>query len=465
MEFAEFFLNSIERLRQARVEQGITQGEVASTLTARGIPVKQAYLSLLESGKRTEVTLHLLYEWARFLGINLAMSEDAVAPQKVSTLADSVPLMQAAIARVLPHIPLAENLPRDLLFAWETYAQQSLRDISLETLEVFDTLYQFSSKTLKGKSASKGFAGVVLVAVLGRLLKPEYAPHQDFYDIHPRSLFEKFIFPVLREYRAPIGKSDPLNVAKNIGQINLEWAKGKDPESAAKAAVHLTEWASAATEPQLKHMLEGLMWWYLTLGKWLGHTLEAPPYADQAPDVFQLCSELIKKAPTGGYSAQTIVGLILKMRLLFWQSPLALEGVGESVFATNTTSKKAGDLVLSSESQHLIYEVTTKKIDLKRLEDCFDSIMSSRKDDQKSAEAIFLCTPENVSELKIQRLPTQIMLRGLKFGFINLFEWIELHLLELGHIGRLAFVQQLTLELERSDNMAIKTLWMQLISR
>ena len=464
MEFASFFQTSIELLRQARMERGLTQGEVATALTARGISVKQAYLSLLESGKRTEVNLHLLYEWARFLEINLGMSEDVVAPKKTSTLADSVPLMQAAIARVLPNIPLTENLPQDLLKTWEAYSQQYLVDLPLETLEVFDTLYQFSSKTLKGKSASKGFAGVALVAVLGRLLKPDYRPHQNFYDIHPRSLFEKFIFPVLREYRAPIGKSDPLNVAKNIGQINLEWARGKDPESAARAAVQLTEWASDANETQLQHMLEGMMWWYLTLGRWLGHTLEAPQYADQALDVVYLCSELIKKAPAGGYSAQAIVGLMLKMRLLFWQSPLLLEGLGESVYSTNTTSKKAGDFILCTESQNLVYEVTTKKIDLKRLEDSFDATMSTRKKGTHSTEVVFLCTLENVSELSIERLPAQITLRNLKFGFINLFEWIELHLFELGHMGRLAFVQQLTLELESSDDIALKTLWKQLVS-
>jgi hypothetical protein len=45
----------------------------------------------------------------------------------------------------------------------------------------------------------------------------------------------------LEENRIPCGKSDPLNVAKNVSQIDENWAKGKRPEIVATSVVKLLQ--------------------------------------------------------------------------------------------------------------------------------------------------------------------------------------------------------------------------------
>lgn len=85
---------------------------------------------------------------------------------------------------------------------------------------------------------AKGFRGVVLTALIGMDIDPSYNPLNNFYDCNPRSIFENAIWEVLTDYHIPCGKSDPLNVAKNIQELNESWAEGRRPQSAALAAVN-----------------------------------------------------------------------------------------------------------------------------------------------------------------------------------------------------------------------------------
>ncbi len=85
---------------------------------------------------------------------------------------------------------------------------------------------------------AKGFRGVVLTALVGMQLDYQYNPLKSFYDCNPRSIFEQGIWYSLTDHNIPCGKSDPLNVAKNIQELNESWAEGRRPQSAALAAVH-----------------------------------------------------------------------------------------------------------------------------------------------------------------------------------------------------------------------------------
>ena len=60
---------------------------------------------------------------------------------------------------------------------------------------------------------------------------------------------------------------------------------------------------------------------------------------------------------------------------LFSSSSIKVEGGDESVFGTNTTSKKPADIWLSTDGKPtILFEVTVKRIDNKRLDDCLDSL-------------------------------------------------------------------------------------------
>jgi hypothetical protein len=84
---------------------------------------------------------------------------------------------------------------------------------------------------------AKGFRGIVLTGIVGKLLDDTYNPLENFYGCSPRSIFEQGIYYSLTDARIPCGQSDPLNVAKNARKIDMEWANGRRPEDAAKAAV------------------------------------------------------------------------------------------------------------------------------------------------------------------------------------------------------------------------------------
>lgn len=53
----------------------------------------------------------------------------------------------------------------------------------------------------------------------------------------PELFLRMVSFYALQENDIPCGKSDPLNVAKNINRLNEDWAMGKRPAKAALAAV------------------------------------------------------------------------------------------------------------------------------------------------------------------------------------------------------------------------------------
>jgi hypothetical protein len=84
---------------------------------------------------------------------------------------------------------------------------------------------------------ANGFRGVVLTAIVGSYIDSNYDPLNSFYSCNPRSIFENGIWYALSENSIPCGKSDPLNVAKNINELNDSWAKGRRPQKSAQAAV------------------------------------------------------------------------------------------------------------------------------------------------------------------------------------------------------------------------------------
>ena len=110
-----------------------------------------------------------------------------------------------------------------------------LDDKAFEKLENLKSVETILDNLIEVKA--NGFRGIVATALAGKHLNPSYDPLNNFYDCNPRSIFEKGIWYAFDSKKIPSGKSDPLNVAKNISVLDEEWVRGRRPQSAARAAV------------------------------------------------------------------------------------------------------------------------------------------------------------------------------------------------------------------------------------
>ena len=346
------------------------------------------------------------------------------------------------------------------------YAAQIGKDLGLESLAV-DVEEVFQLETIAyGKEFKKGFPGVVLTATVGRIVDPDYSPSTHFYGISPRSLFENHIRPVLHDaYGAPMGKSDPLNVAKNENKIKEAWARGRRPESAAMATVRLTEYVEKADSSSLKDVLRLLTGIYLLLSK-LYHREYEMFAVGPGPGLAHLwLCELIEQAPAGGATAQAVVGALLEAQHQLFGAAIFLSGVGESVFATNSTSKKPGDFLETFEDQTHVYEVTTKKVDIQRVVESSEAVLHylAEHELQGQIEVTFLCYLDDVS----LNLDTNGGYRtnGVPYHFLDIEDWL-FHMLErLGPHGREVALKHVNAYVgSSSTDLRVKNIWDVLIS-
>lgn len=269
---------------------------------------------------------------------------------------------------------------------------------------------------------AKGFRGVVLTAIIGKLLDPTYMPLEDFYTCNPRSIFEQGIYYALQEAAVPCGKSDPLNVAKNIQKLNYDWASGRRPETAARAAVDYLGLLEKAWEnDERRHQLLRLFFGKLKEFSESVKSLNVPLTGledELALETTNKLANFVLECPEGGAIPQFIVGNIIILLRSNNDRYSTIGGVDESVFGTNTTSKKPADVweVLSDENYGELYEITVKKIDQKRLDDCVDSIQALGISNRRIT---FICNlPNDIASLT--HVENVIRHRGVGFQFIDI---------------------------------------------
>ncbi|MCX6023255.1 MAG: hypothetical protein NTZ05_16320 [Chloroflexi bacterium] len=265
-----------------------------------------------------------------------------------------------------------------------------------------------------------------------------------------------------------MGKSDPLNVAKNINIIDNAWAKGKRPESAALSAVRLITWIVSASADDLQRFLRVLIWIYLSLGSVYAPSITRIPGHTSLFGLWNLLRTLIARAPAGGETAQVIVGALLSAEHEVYGMSSAFTGSGGSINATNTTSGKPGDFAILVDETHLhIYEVTTKKIDNQRLADSAEAIHRFlERTDMKadSLDATFLCGAEDIQVTGINEF-SSVPYSGISYNFVELDGWI-LHTLErLGFPGRRRAIEIIAAYAEDPNtHLAVKDEWTKLAS-
>ncbi|MGF1603845.1 MAG: hypothetical protein ACFCU8_17835 [Thermosynechococcaceae cyanobacterium] len=118
--------------------------------------------------------------------------------------------------------------------------------------------------------------------------------------------------------------------------------------------------------------------------------------------------------PESGQLPQYLVSQLLKA--LFKNSHIRVMGGDESVFGTNTTSKKPADIWLEEQNVTTnLYEVTVKEVSRKRLDDSIDAIEVTG---HLNCSVTFICRiPEDVTEWNLSN--SHVVYRGKHFEFID----------------------------------------------
>ncbi len=260
----------------------------------------------------------------------------------------------------------------------KNYITDKLDLVSGYTSSYFEDLpnYEKILKILKDliQVNAKGFRGIVATALTGKFLNPNYDPLNDFYSCNPRSIFEQGIFYAF-ENRIPCGKSDPLNVAKNINVLDDEWTNGKRPKSAAQAVVDFLRIYESSSVLQQEKLTDFFFFELHQYAQSIGTIdIELPEEQEWSPQLFATkLSAFVHQYPESGAVPQLIISILLKQ--IYKRSSINVEGGDESVFGTNTTSKKPADIWLEIEGKPFsLFEITVKKIDYKRLDDCIHSL-------------------------------------------------------------------------------------------
>jgi len=263
---------------------------------------------------------------------------------------------------------------------------------------------------------AKGFRGVVVTALTGLHLNENYDPLNNFYGCNPRSIFEGGIWYALQENGIPCGKSDPLNVAKNANQLNEDWAQGRRPQSAAMAVVNFLRLVLDANKSKRARLIDYFffrLWKYSqSIASYQLAEIESSDHTNQT--IGSKLVDFTLKYPESGNLPQYLTAQLLTG--LFRSSEIEVVGGDESVFGTNTTSKKPADIWLEVEGTPTnLYEVTVKPVSLKRLDDSLDALHSTG---HLNYPVTFICRIDlDVQELSLENGSFQY--KGKRFDFVD----------------------------------------------
>ena len=263
---------------------------------------------------------------------------------------------------------------------------------------------------------AKGFRGVVVTALTGLHLDEDYDPVNNFYGCNPRSIFESGIWYALQENGIPCGKSDPLNVAKNANHLNEDWAKGRRPQSAAMAVVKFLGIVMGSGKVKRARLID---YFFFRLWKYAEsiasyELVEVEESSESRQILGNTLIAFTLKYPESGNLPQYLVSQLLSA--VFGASATRVVGGSESVFGTNTTSKKPADIWLEVNSVETnLYEITVKPVSKKRLDDSIDALKSTG---HLNHSVTFICRlPTDVAELDV--VNGNYIYKGKNFDFVD----------------------------------------------
>jgi hypothetical protein len=162
----------------------------------------------------------------------------------------------------------------------------------------------------------------------------------------------------------------------------------------------------------------------------------------------KLCHDLIKDVPDGGSTPQVVVGFLMDSFNKGNGSKIETTGHLDSVSATNTTSKKAGDIMEEySDGTKRIYEVTVKSFSTDRMIESYEAVRSYDKEN-KITEVYVICNKKDVPGDVTKDSSTSYLLghsryQDLIYYFIDINEWILEKLLFMSPKSRTEFYGEL----------------------
>lgn len=291
-----------------------------------------------------------------------------------------------------------------------------------------------------------GHRELVLTVILTRLIYPDYKATEDLYQHNPRSVYEKPIRRALREFGIPHKKSGPLNVAKNIKRLDVDWATGKHGENIALTAVKIVEKIEAVSKNELEKFASAYVSRYKLEATRIRDMEVVLPPQENPIYIASLCTDLINNVPDGGATAQYIVGLLMEANKNARGSSVVVSGYTDSVSTTNTTSKKPGDIIETTEDdKEIVYEVTTKPFTDDRLIESHESVQVYN---HNISDVIVICRPSDVPSA-LETSPTTFLMAStqyeeLSYYFVNIYDYIQTMLLLTTTDARKAFYEGLT---------------------
>lgn len=275
-----------------------------------------------------------------------------------------------------------------------------------------------------------GHREITLTIILARLLDPKFKASVNFYSCNPRSIYEGPIRTLLRKNGIPHKKSGPLNVAKNSQKINKDWAQNKRGDGMAMVVAELVKKIEVVDKNTLKEFALAYVQRYLQEAKKVAKLKFKIQKIEDPLFLFNLSAGLISKVPDGGSMPQFIIGTLIYNFNKDHDNKIITTGQEDSVSATNTTSKKPGDVIEDfADSRKRIYEITVKKFSADRMVESHEAIKAFDKDN-KISEVFVICRENDVPE-EIRNSDSTALLMGtaknqdIIYYFVNIFEWIQ----------------------------------------
>ena len=256
-----------------------------------------------------------------------------------------------------------------------------------------------------------GHREITLTILLARLLDPKFKASEDFYHCNPRAVYEGPIRSLLVKNGIPHKKSGPLNVAKNSQKIDEVWAHNKRGDGMALVVANLVNKIESVPPAKLQAFALAYVQRYLLEAKKVAKLRFKISPTEDPIFLYKLCSDLITNVPDGGAIPQMIVGMLLEDFHGGHGSKTEVSGHLDSVSTTNTTSKKAGDVMEKFEdSSQRIYEITVKAFTADRMMESYEAIKAFDKEN-KITEVFVICRKGDIPE-DTQKQPSNSYLLG-----------------------------------------------------
>ncbi len=353
-----------------------------------------------------------------------------------------------------------QELTRKFLQSKGTGSYKLPRDIESDLLLVFN-------------SEKRSFREITFTINLARILDQRFKATKDLYACNPRPVYEQGIKPVLDSSGVPCTQSGPLNVTKATKAITDQWAAMKSPKDVGLATYQLAKYIDSLDKTGLEALASRMGQLLMQDAAHISSlNIESDPLSDSFA-LSQISKDLIVEALDGGNTAQRIIGMLLELHQEMASGDSIVHGAEDSASTTNLTSKKVGDLSITKKSGALvsIYEVTLKEFTEQRIVECSQSLIGNLGSEAASeSEVIVLCRKQDVPNSAFTATGNSLFLGrltdkfGIRYNFVDIFEWINIRIIELDDEHKRAYFSRIESYVNRVKTpVKVKSKWAEIL--